>query len=241
MRWVIKCSLRHYEWWDALKLTGYYLPVIRFCHGLNSFKVAYLGNHTIWSIVSAEWVRLPPRSLHPSTLPSLSVLQHLFILRLKMKTEGSSEDGGFRRMSHSTDCSLQPVQTGTSTYPLYMYRQTEKKHAMWCILSLMKNKTGSYTKTWHHVRKTTYIGYYVLTRCWLCLRLCSWHDTLYPALALWKVLNLLRKTHTFTGGCSEQMLRDAAGFFFLIFSVPLGLSVQLWVHSTPDCPKKTWQ
>lgn len=44
--------------------------------------------------------------------------------------------------------------------------------------------------------------------------LCSWLDTLYPALALWKVLNLPRKTHTFTGGCSEQMLRDAAGFFF---------------------------
>lgn len=85
MRWVIKCSLRHYEWWDALKLTGYYLPVIRFCHGLNYFKAAYLHNHAICCRVCVVCVRLPPLSQCPSTLPSLTAFRQLFILRMNGK------------------------------------------------------------------------------------------------------------------------------------------------------------
>lgn len=115
MSWVIKCSPRHYEWWDALKLTGYYLPVIRFCHGLNYFKEAYLGNHAICCSVCAVCVRLPPLSWCPSTLLSLAVFSQLFILRMNIRWRQKAgvyvESGGAASIARLARSSHAPYST----------------------------------------------------------------------------------------------------------------------------------
>lgn len=177
----------------------------------------------------------------------------------KMETEGSSEGGGWRRLSHSADqvSSSHPTETRTSIYPLYMCKQTEKKLVMYIPgpnplpPSLMKNKAGTCTKTWHHVLNTSgsFIKYQTvwLTEEEACLGRSQIHwmvcpqqlydgciyvflhsslDTLHTALAPWKALNSqLRNTLTlkFSQGCPKQMLRVAAAVF--IFSVLVTLKV----------------
>ncbi len=172
MRWVIKCSLRHYEWWDALKLTGYYLPVIRFCHGLNYFKAAYLGNHAICCRVCVVCVRLPPLWCL-STLLSVSAFRKLFILRMHgrwgQKALVKVEDG--KQCPTARIKSLHPTETRTSIQPSCMRKQTEETLAMYLTqpFAPVSNEDIKWQRGPASKPNTTSSTHAAVCWLWLCL------------------------------------------------------------------------